>query len=132
MASVASQVIIDGPRVAVVRFVIQGDVAGSNDLTNTLILDTKNDIYPIGQPTQTTVQQIWWNFNGFDGYVSKQDTVPSIIWALNQGSGNHVDFRCFGSIKAPVDMDGNGDFLLTTSGLTGTTVGTMVIELRKD
>lgn len=132
MATVTKQVIVDGLRSAVVRFVIQGDTTGPNDLNNQLILDTREDIFPIGVPTQTTVQRIWWNFNGFEGYIMKQDTVPPIIWAMNPGSGNKMDFRAFGGIKAEQTLDGNGDILLTTKGLTDTSVGTLVIELTKN
>lgn len=125
-------VLVDGPRIAVVHIVIQGTALGTNDVTNELILDTKNDIYPLGTPTVSTIMRVWWNFNSFEGYLSKQDMAPPVIWSMNAGSSNKIDFRSFGGIKVPVSLDGSGNILLTTKGLTDYAVGTMVIELKKD
>lgn len=132
MSTVTQTVLIDGPRQAYVHVVIQGDTNGPVELNNQKILDTTNDIRPLGIPTQSTISRIWWNFNSFEAYLSKFDMSPPIIWALNYGSGNKMDFRSFGGIKVPVSMDGNGDILLSTNGLAVGAVGTLVVELKKD
>lgn len=130
-AEILQNVIVDGPRHAVVHVTIVSD--GSGELNLTKIIDSKNDIYPKGQPTQSTITQIWWGQSYFDAALYRNDTVPVLIWAMPVGSDSHVDFRSFGGIKVPVDMDGNGDILLTTFGFTpSTSVGTYVIELKKD
>jgi hypothetical protein len=130
-AEIIKNVLIDGPRHAVVHFTIVSD--GSGELVQTKILDSKYDIYPVGQPTQVTITQLWWGQSYFDSALYRYDTVPVLIWAMPVGSDSHVDFRSFGGIKVPVDMEGNGDLLLSTFGFTAnTSVGTYVIELKKD
>ncbi len=129
--NIQKTVIVDGPQKAVVHFFLKSD--GSGELNNELLLDATNDIYPLGVKTETTITQIWWNFSYFDAYLSRADTVPVPIWALNVGSEAHIDFRSFGGLKPPVDLDGSGNILITTAGFAPAgSFGSIVIELKKD
>lgn len=130
--NIQKTVLVDGPRHAVVHLVLTCD-RSSPDLVNAPLIDTKNDIYPIGQATQSTITQLWWGHNAFDAVLSRNDTVPVPIWLLAAGVDSHVDFRAFGGIKVPIDMDGNGDILISTIGFTTAgQIGTYIVELRKD
>ncbi len=123
-------VIVDGPSKAVIHLIITSD--GSGELVNAPLIDTRNDIYPIGRPTETTLTQLWWSNSYFDATLLKEDTVPVPIWVMTV-NGQYADFRSFGGIKVPVDLDGNGNILISTLGFgPAGSMGSLVIELKKN
>jgi hypothetical protein len=129
--TVNQTVFLDGSKLATVHLYIESDGV-SGEMANQLVIDMKNDIQPIGSPTQATIQQIWWGQSYYDARLSFQDTVPVPFWVLPVGSDSHVDFRSIGGLKVPVDLDGNANILLTTVGFAPAgSWGSYIIQLKK-
>ncbi len=122
---------IDGPRTAVIQVTIESD--GSGELNLEKIIDATFDMYPIGRPTDTTIQQVWWGQSYFDSFLYTNDLVPQLLWVLPVGNDAHIDFRSIGGLKIKKTIDGNGDILMTTAGFAPLgSKGSYIFEIKKD
>lgn len=131
MSLITKTVQVDGPRQAVVLITVEADSASEMNLEK--ILDAKDDIYPLGVKTDTTINQIWWGNSYFDAFLYTDEPAPQLLWVLAVGSDAHIDFRSFGGLKIPKSLDGSGNLLMSTAGFaTVGSKGSMVIELKKD
>lgn len=128
--TVTTRVIVDGPRHAVVHVYLKCDGA-SGELTDQVVVDVST---LAGAPALVTIEELWWNFIGFDAHLEFDATTDTPAWTLTGASGDaHKDFRSFGGIKDTGPTGTTGDVLLTTAGFTAATdQGTLCIKVRKD
>ncbi len=123
---------LDGERFLLLRVYIKSDGV-SGDLAGFPIMDptaTPNPAKP-AKPF-ATIEEIWFDLDGFNMRLDYDDLVDPPVWTLSQGAGNYVDFRSIGGIVDRSGADGTGKLLLSTFGLdTGSKQGTLLIKMRK-
>lgn len=131
MAQINVTKILDGARNSVLHIFIAGD--GSGDLSGEVVADpTVFDPAMPGVPT-LTIEDIKYDFVGFNGYLAFDDLVSGTpVWAMSGGQYSEVCLKDFGGIKDRSSVDGDGKLKLTTSGLSSGDVGVIVLELRKN
>lgn len=132
--TVTQTVLVDGPKRAHVHIFVRSD-GNEGEFVNKKIIDVLNDVTlpDSGIIKNITLEQVWYSQSFFDGLLSVDDTVPVDVWVLPVGSDSHIDFRSFGGIKVPVDLDGQGNILLSTNGFApANSWGSYVIQFRKD
>ena len=118
----------------IVHFYFEGE-AGDGEQVNLVILDPAQDFDPSQKNMRPTITQIWSSLSWFDALLKFEDAAPegAYAWVATRDTGNYNDFRYFGGLKDRADLDGgNGRVLMSTSGFQAGSVGTMVIEFKKD
>ena len=133
MHIVNSSVQMDGNRKSIVYFYLASDGA-SAELSNTDVLDLRQDLIPIGQPSKITIEQIWWCNTGFDILISSSDAPSVPLWVLPSGTDSHIDFRGMGGLRLPTGIDDNQKLQFSTRnfGEEDSKKGTVIIAIRKE
>ncbi len=123
---------IDGDRFLVLRVYIKSD-GMSGDLTGITLMDPTTTPNPTKSPKPfATIEEIWFDLDGFNMRLDFDDLVDPPAWTLSQGAGNYMDFRSIGGIVDRSGPDGTGKLLLSTFGLdTAAKQGTILIKMRK-
>jgi hypothetical protein len=127
--TVTRNILNEGPSKIIIQLIIEGD--GSGDLDLYSVLDPVTDF---NQPlsTQLTIQQIWASTSWFDVLFSFNAVVPAKTWVHSRDADSYYDFRYFGGLKDQSTQDPDGKLLISTSDLTAGSVGTLIIELKKN
>ncbi len=124
--------VLDGDRHLILRVFIKGDGL-SADLAGYTIMNptsTLNPTYP-AKPF-ATIEEIWFDLDGFNMRLDFDDVVDPPAWTLSQGIGSYIDFRSMGGIADRSGLDGTGKLLLSTIGLdTAAKQGTIILKIRK-
>lgn len=127
--TVTLRTLLDGARDAVVLAYLKCD-GSSGELTDQVIVDA-SALSPV--PTKLTIEELWWDFEGFSALLEFDATTDTPGWKLASAVGGHKDFCVFGGIKDASGTGSTGDILLTTTGFTAATdEGTLVIRVRKN
>jgi len=128
--TVTLRTLIDGPKTAIIHVYLNSDGA-SGELADQVVVDA-SALIPV--PSKVTIEEVWWDFVGFDGLLEFDATADTPAWKLPAGSGQgHRKFYLFGGIKDNSGAGSTGDVLLTTNGFTAAgDEGTMIIKVRKD
>lgn len=133
----------DGPSDVVYQYFFASDGA-SGELTNFPILDpawltngqSNAPFVPAGVPAGKcfNIQQIWYNFSGFNGTLSFDSAVPTSQWLLTPSVDSYFDFRPMGGLadRTPAGDIPEGTLLISTNGFASIgSVGSFVIKVRK-
>lgn len=105
-----AQIILDGPRNAVVKFIA----------AETLDVSTLS-----GAPPRVKIMQIWYDVGaGTDHNLSWDATVDVLAFQLS--GRHHMDFTCFGGLTNDAGAGVTGDLVVN-----GTTPFTVVVFLEK-
>lgn len=133
MHTVNTSVQTDGQRRSNVYFYLASD-GRSAELQCSPVLDLKQDIIPVGQRTNITIEQIWWCNTGFDVLVLSSDAPDVPLWVLPAGTDSHIDFRGMGGLRLPTGMDDTQKLLFSTRGFgeEDSKKGTIILSIRKD
>lgn len=118
----------------IVHFYFEGE-AGDSEQVNLVILDPELDFDPSQKNMRPTITQIWSGLSWFDALLKFEDAAPegAYAWVVTRDTAKYDDFRYFGGLKDRAGLDGgNGRVLMSTSGFQAGSVGTMVIEFKKD
>lgn len=128
--TVQSQVIIDGPRNAVIKWFLASDGA-SGELTDQVVVDVSA---LLGAPSKVHLTRVMHTFRGFDGLLEFDAATDKGIMILTPESGvSDADFRDFGGIPNDAGAGVTGDILLTTTGFTASgDTGWLLLEVTKD
>ena len=122
----------EGAKRAMFHFYFEGD--GSGELINEVLIDPQADFeMAVENPTQLTITKIWSGSALYDWVLKFNALVPLPIWVGVADSANYISFEYFGGLADTSGPEGDGKILISTNGLaTVGTVGTMVIEVKKD
>lgn len=124
--------IVDGPKKATFFVYLESD-GQSGELVNYVLIDTKTDFAQSSDMKRLAVLQVWNSFSWFDGLLKFDDLNPMPSWQLTRDASSYHDLRYFGGLKDITSIDGTGKLMISTSGFSAAgSVGTMVIEVRKD
>lgn len=118
----------------VVHFYIEGE-ANDTEQVNVTLLDPYYDFTPDSASFRPTITQIWGSLSWFDVLLKFEDSAPEggPQWVVARDASNYHDFRYFGGLKDRGNTDaGTGKVLMSTNGFGVGSVGTMVIEFKKD
>ena len=133
--AVTSQTLVDGERVAVMKFTNLSDGNGESSVE-------KVDVASLNSSADGTacsrvhIQQIWYDIGGMR-VALEWNASTNVVAAVLGGSaaaGNvqgHLDFRSFGGIKNNAGSGIDGDIDFSTSGHTNLDHYTIILELRK-
>lgn len=144
MANTVTKVQIqDGPSDVVYRYFLQSDGA-SGELSNEVLLDPNwltngQGTGPFIPPGTTTgrffnIQQVWYNFSGFDAYIGFQAAVNNNVWLLTPSVDSYFDFRPMGGVYDNTDASliPTGKIILNTNGFSSTGMtGSIILKVRK-
>jgi len=104
----------------------------SGELTDEVLIDPVADL-GLSSDARPVIEMITYNFSSFDGRVEFDSGLVDdyMIWALPQGSGNHIDFNMWGGLKDKSGLDGTGKIQLSTTGFgVAGAEGSMLIMVR--
>ena len=133
--AVTSQTLVDGERIAVMKFTNLSDGNGESSVE-------KVDVASLASNSAGTacsrvhIQQIWYDIGGMR-VALEWNASTNVVAAVLGGSaaaGNvqgHLDFRSFGGIKNNAGSGIDGDIDFSTSGHTNLDHYTIILELRK-
>lgn len=132
MANVVNrQILLNGPRHAIVAIYLQSDGA-TGELVDEPII-TLEDL-GLELPDKMRLQLVDYNFAGFDAVIgfSTGLTSQNWKWVLAEGSNHPMDFAPFGNIIDDGGLDRDGSLLLSTTGFTSSQdQGSLLIQVRK-
>ena len=133
----------DGPSDVIYSLYAKSDGA-SGELTNFALIDPDNLLQgqnrqtyvPLGLPSGRcfNIQQIWYNFIGFDATLSFDSANPLQTWLMAPSTDSYIDFRPMGGLpdRTPDSDIPNGTIFLSTDGFAASgSVGSMIIKVRK-
>ena len=133
----------DGPSDVVYRYFFQSD-GSSGELTNYTLLNPDDltngqstaPFVPAGPPAGRcfNIQQMWYNFSGFDGVISFRSASGNPVWLLTPSVDSYFDFRPMGGIpdNTPNSDVPEGDIQISTNGFSSVgSVGCLVLKVRK-
>ena len=78
------------------------------------------------------IESVEYNFTGFNGVIEFDSGIveKNLIWSLNSNLSSQ-NFNSYGGLKDTSDVDGTGNILFTSSGLSAASaVGTMILMIR--
>lgn len=123
--AVATQILVDGPKTAVLKFTNISDGTGESAVT-------KVDVSTLaGSPTEARITQIWYTAAGMGVDILWDATTDVLAMTLEQGATNHIDFRCFGGLYNNAGAGVTGDINFTTVGATASDRYTVILEISK-
>jgi hypothetical protein len=122
---IVTTVLLDGPRHAILHFEIS-----TNEETAAVLIDPTTLTPPC---SKLVVEDVLFDFAGFDAKMFfPSDVAEGIMtWVLPEGGANYADFRPFGGFKDRSGINGDGKLKLTTYGIDGGDIGTMIVRVRK-
>jgi hypothetical protein len=124
------RIVSEGSKKITIYVYLEGD--GSGELTNYNILEPGVDFTPIDSKVKPSILQLWYGLAWFDVSFSFDDTTPVPAWIVSRDTDAYQDFRYFGGIKDYSGLD-PAKLLISTNGFAQPgSVGTLVIEIRKD
>ena len=132
----------DGPSDVVYSLVLKSDGA-SGELVNYPLIDPDwlvsgqgGPFVPAGLPSGKcfNIQQIWYNFQGFDATLSFDSISPTPVWLMAPSTDSYIDFRPMGGLadRTPAANIPNGTLFLSTDGFASIgSAGSILIKVRK-
>lgn len=122
--------LLDGPRHAVIHAYLASD-GSSGELSAQVLADAST---LSGAPTKLTIEEVKWDFIGFDALLLFDATTDAPALALSGDFGAQKIKICeYGGLADPQGSGYTGDILITTSGFTATVdKGHLFIKVRKD
>ena len=121
----------EGPTKIVVHFYLEGQ-ADDNEKVNEVLLDPFVDFSPQTRTLKPAITQIWSSLSWFDLLLKFDDNAPQPAWVITRDSGNYHDFRYLGGLKDRSNLDGEGKIYFSTNGFHIGSIGTFVVEFKKD
>lgn len=122
---------LDAARHVILRIYIKGDGL-SADLSGVTVIDPTTMTPPMPAKAFGTIEEIWYDLDGFNIRLDYDDVVDPPAWTISQGAGNYIDFRRVGGVSDRSGLDGTGKLLLSTIGLdTAEKQGSLIIKMRK-
>ena len=127
---VASTVMQDGARTAVLRFTNVSDGSGESAVVkvdaSALAAMTNGE-----KSTNIKIMKCWWSVSGMDvDLLWNADANVHAITLTSDGAG-FLDFSSFGGLQNNAGAGKDGDILLTTRGHTNLDTYTVVLEVSK-
>ena len=133
----------DGPSDVIYSLFLKSD-GGSGELTNYALITPANLVQgqnrmpyvPAGPPAGRcfNIQQMWYNFQGFDAVLSFASANPLNAWLMAPSTDSAIDFRPMGGIpdRTPDSDVPQGTILLSTDNFAAVgSVGSLIIKVRK-
>jgi hypothetical protein len=129
----------DGPSDTVYHVYLESDGA-SGELTNQVILNpatlisAQTNTVPMLSGPAFNIQQVWYNFSGFNGTFSFDSAVPLKVLPLTPSVDSYLDFRPMGGLpdRTPAGSFPTGKLMFSTNGFSSLgSVGFFVIKVRK-
>lgn len=122
--SVDSLVVQSGGKRHIVRLTNISDGTGESAVVK---VDLSTLVKSDGSvPTRTSVEEIFWNIQGFTSVRLYWDHTTDDEIAVLSGSG-YLDMNGFGGLKDPASTGGTGDILLTTAGAVSGATYTIIL-----
>jgi hypothetical protein len=128
--AVASQTLIDGERVAIMKFTNQSDGTGE---TKVLKVDV-SALTPNaagGACNGVTITKIHASTHGLEVLIFWDATTDVFCWGIPQNSQYSIDFEKFGGLTNNAGAGKTGDVLFSTADASGGDFYTIVLEMVK-
>jgi hypothetical protein len=132
MATITKNVLSEGPTKIIYQVIIEGDNQG--DVTDYLLVDPV-EFMPSNMQSPNlslSIMQMWASSAWFDVAFKFNGVAKTVSWLHSRDAGNYYDFRYFGGLKDQSNEDPDGKVLITTSGVEVGSLGTFIIEFRKN
>lgn len=123
--AVTTQIIVDGPRNAVVKLTSVSDGTGEAGVL-------KVDVSALeGAPGEVAIERILFTTNGMRVDLLWDATTDVLAWSLAPDMTDDLDFSCFGGLVNNSGVGRTGDIMLTTTGHSNGDSYSIVLMLRK-
>lgn len=125
--TVTSQVLFNSRNRRAIKLTNIGDSTGEADVIK---FDISTFTGPNGAvPTSLTVEEIWYNIQGYTSVRLEWDATTDDPIAVLSGSG-YLNFKGVGGARDPKSSGTTGDILLTTAGNASGNTYTIIIVVR--
>lgn len=124
--AVTTQILVDGPQYAVIKFTNISDGTGESAVQ-------KVDVSALeGSPSEVSIEQIEYSIFGMSVDILWDAATDEVAWILcqNSGTGKH-DFSEIGGLRNNAGTGKTGDINFTTSGHTAADRYSILLTLRK-
>lgn len=123
--AVATHILVDGPKTAVMKFTNISDGTGESAVT-------KVDASALaGSPSEVRITQIWCDSLGVAVDILWDATTDVLAHTITSNNNGHWDYRCFGGLWNNSGAGKTGDIKFTTIGASSNNRYTIVLELSK-
>ena len=128
--TVASQIIADGPKYAVMKFTNISDGTGESGVT-------KVDVSALAPSadgdacTDVVIEKIWWQCIGMKVQILWDATSDLFCIELGENQSGDHDYSVFGGLTNNAGSGKTGDINFTTVGHTSGDTYTVIMYLRK-
>ena len=127
---VASTVMQDGARTAVLRFTNVSDGSGESAVVkvdaSALAAMTNGE-----KSTNIKIMKCWWSISGMDVDILFNASTNIFAISLTSDGAGYLDFSSFGGLSNTAGSGKNGDILFTTRGHTNLDTYTIILEVQK-
>ena len=123
--AVTTQVLVDGPKTAVLKFTNVSDGTGESAVA-------KVDVSTLADtPSKVKIMQAWFTTDGMSVDVLFDATANVLAFTAPAGLTEHLDFRSFGGIQNNAGTGVTGDILFTTRNHTLGDTYSIILEVSK-
>mgnify|MGYP003654044864 FL=1 len=128
--TVASQIIEDGPKYAVIKFTNISDGTGESAVAKVDVSALENSADG-DACTGVVIERIWWQCIGMKVQILWNATTNLFCIELGENQSGSHDYTVFGGLTNNAGDGKNGDVLFTTIGATSADTYTVIMYLRK-
>ena len=123
--TVTTQILIDGPRNAVVKLTNVSDGAGESAVV-------KIDPATLsGSPSSVSIEHIRYVTVGMSVSLYWQASTNVLAWAMAADLDGEIDAECFGGIPNNAGAGKTGRLVLTTTGHSSGDIYALILSLKK-
>ena len=117
----------NGERARRVHLIVNGISDGTDNLTDSAVIDISAYAGPLGEvPQRLAIKRLGWSMSGFTSVNAEFDRGTDVMVA--QMSGN--DYKEFPSYLTDTATGGTGDLVISTVGATAGAVFSLEIEAK--
>lgn len=127
---VTSQTLLDGERLAIMKFTDISDGTGENKVVKVQVSTLKPSAS--GKPcTGVTINKIYSSTHGLEVQIFFEATSATLAWLVPQNSQYLMDFSSFGGLTNNAGAGKNGNISFSTADASAGDVYAVMLELVK-
>lgn len=129
--TVASQTLLDGERLAIMKFTFQCDGSGNESKVLKVDVSALNPSFSGNACNGVAIQKIYAATHGLEVEIYWDATTDIFCWGIPQNTNYVMDFSSFGGLKNNAGSGKTGDVLFSTLDAAAGDFYTVTLEMVK-
>ena len=129
--TVASQTILDGERLAIMKFTFQCDGSGNESKVLKVDVSTLNPSAAGKTCNSVTIQKVYAATHGLEVEIYWDATTDILCWGIPQNTNYTIDFSSFSGLTNNAGTGKTGDVLFSTLDAAAGDFYTVMLEMVK-